>query len=174
MKRISESAPPRHILWYSFVWFSDSTFGISFWKTLHQPFKHHMWFTLSHYNAWRCPWSYYRYAISNHSAKNKFEAYFLGQISVIRTVFGSRYFLSQKLWQLHKNIRSCVENEYCRPRTVPISNVNLILKNTSRDQMTSFEMANEIYRKLTALWMLKCPRDCPVGQFNLTKMIQVM
>ena len=40
----------------------------------------------------------------------------------------SRYFLSQKLWHFQKDIRSCVENECCCPRTVNISNVNFISK----------------------------------------------
>ena len=35
---------------------------------------------------------------------------------------------SQKLWHFHKNIRSCVENEWCCPRTVNISNVNFTLQ----------------------------------------------
>ena len=39
----------------------------------------------------------------------------------------SSHFLSQKLWHFHKNIRSCVENEYCCQRTVNSSNVNFTL-----------------------------------------------
>ena len=48
---------------------------------------------------------------------------------VVRVPLRSRHFLSQKLWQFHKNIRSCVENEYCCMRTVNMSNVNFTLKN---------------------------------------------
>ena len=40
----------------------------------------------------------------------------------------SRYFLSQKFWHFHKNIRSCVENECFCPQTVDISNVDLTSK----------------------------------------------
>ena len=46
----------------------------------------------------------------------------------VRVPLSSRHFLSQKLWHFHKNIRSCVENEWCCPRTVNISNVNLTSK----------------------------------------------
>ena len=45
----------------------------------------------------------------------------------------SRHFLSQKLWQFHKNTRSCVENECCCPRTVNISNVNFTSKISIHD-----------------------------------------
>ena len=40
----------------------------------------------------------------------------------------SRHFLSQKLWHFHKNIRSCVENECCCPRTGNSSNVKFTSK----------------------------------------------
>ena len=40
----------------------------------------------------------------------------------------SRYFLSQKLWHIHKNIRSCVEIECCCPRTVNISHVLILFQ----------------------------------------------
>ena len=36
----------------------------------------------------------------------------------------SRHFLSQNIWNFHKNTRPCVENESCFPGTVNISNVN--------------------------------------------------
>ena len=49
----------------------------------------------------------------------------------VRVPLRSRHFLSQKLWHLPKNTRSCVENECCCPRTVHISNVNFTLKNIS-------------------------------------------
>ena len=39
-------------------------------------------------------------------------------------VGGSSHFLSSKHWHFHKNIRSCVENEWWCPRRVNISNVN--------------------------------------------------
>ena len=41
------------------------------------------------------------------------------------------YFRSQKLWHFHKNIRSCVENECCCPRTVNCSNDNFTSKTSS-------------------------------------------
>ena len=37
-------------------------------------------------------------------------------------------FLSPNIWHVHKNTRSCVENECCRPFTVNIWNVNFTLK----------------------------------------------
>ena len=37
---------------------------------------------------------------------------------------GRDIFCLKKLWHFHKNIRSCVENECCCPRTVNSSNVN--------------------------------------------------
>ena len=40
----------------------------------------------------------------------------------------SRHFLSQNVWHLHKNIHSLVENEWCCPREVNISNVNFLQK----------------------------------------------
>ena len=46
-----------------------------------------------------------------------------------RVPLRSRHFLSQKPWHFHNNIRSCVENDCCCPRTVNISSVNFILKN---------------------------------------------
>ena len=49
-------------------------------------------------------------------------------ISTLRVPLRSRHFLSQKLWHFHKNIRSCVENEFCCQRTVNISNVNFTSK----------------------------------------------
>ena len=42
----------------------------------------------------------------------------------VRVPLRSRHFLSQKRWHFRKNIRSCVENECCCPRTVNSSNVN--------------------------------------------------
>ena len=36
----------------------------------------------------------------------------------VRFPLRSKHFLSQKLWHFHKNIRSCIENECCCPRTV--------------------------------------------------------
>ena len=38
----------------------------------------------------------------------------------------------KKLWHFHKNIRSCVENECCCPRTLDISNVNFTSKTPFR------------------------------------------
>ena len=46
----------------------------------------------------------------------------------VRVPLRSRHFLSQQLWCINKNIRSNVENEWCCPRTVIISNVNFTSK----------------------------------------------
>ena len=46
----------------------------------------------------------------------------------VRVPLRSRHFLSQKHWHFHKNIRSCVKNECCCPRTVNISNVKFTSK----------------------------------------------
>ena len=46
----------------------------------------------------------------------------------VRVPLRSRHFLFQKLWHFHKNICSCVENEYCCPNTVNISNDNFTSK----------------------------------------------
>ena len=48
--------------------------------------------------------------------------------SGVRVALRSRYNLSQKLWHFHKNICSYVENEWCCPRTVNMSNVNFTSK----------------------------------------------
>ena len=48
----------------------------------------------------------------------------------VRVPLRSRHFLSQKLWHFHKDIRSCVENECCCPRTVNMSNVDFTSKYT--------------------------------------------
>ena len=42
----------------------------------------------------------------------------------VRVPLRSRHILSQKRWHFHKNTRSCIENEWCGPHTVNISNVN--------------------------------------------------
>ena len=47
---------------------------------------------------------------------------------VVRVPLRWRPFLSQKLRHFHENIRSCVENECCFPRTVNISNINFTSK----------------------------------------------
>ena len=41
----------------------------------------------------------------------------------------TRHYLSQNLWHFHKNIRSCVWNKCCCPRTFKISNVNFTSRN---------------------------------------------
>ena len=41
---------------------------------------------------------------------------------------GSRYFMFPKRRPFHKNIRSRVENEFCYPRKVNISNINFTTK----------------------------------------------
>ena len=46
----------------------------------------------------------------------------------VRVPIRLRHFLSQKLRTFHKNIRSWVENEWCCPGTVNISNVNSTTK----------------------------------------------
>ena len=42
----------------------------------------------------------------------------------VRVPLRLRHFQSQKLWHFHRNIRLCVENEFCCPHKVCISNVN--------------------------------------------------
>ena len=49
----------------------------------------------------------------------------------VRVPLRSRHFLSQKLWNFHKNTLSCVENECCCLRTVNISNINFTSKHIS-------------------------------------------
>ena len=46
----------------------------------------------------------------------------------VRFPLRSTYFLTHKLWHFHKNIRSCVANECCCPRTVKISHVKFYSK----------------------------------------------
>ena len=47
-----------------------------------------------------------------------------------------RHFLSKKLWHFHKNIRLCVKNECCCPRTVNLSSINFTWKISDKREYT--------------------------------------
>ena len=80
----------------------------------------------------------------------------------VRVPLRSRHFLSQKLWHFHKNTRSCVENEFCCPGTVNISNVNFTLKKNNIQMQKKLHNESEHVEAETQLPPF-CRRRFPIN-----------
>ena len=87
----------------------------------------------------------------------------------VRVPLRSRHFLSQTLWYFHKNIRSCVENESCCPRTVNILNVNFTPKifptETHRNlKSREISFAHHLFLRHPTFWKLHRAQQwfCPL------------
>ena len=72
--------------------------------------------------------------IQKHGTANVQMARAFGMNPKARVPLRLRHFLSQKLWRFHKNLHSCVENEWCYLYTVNISNATFTLKKQTNKQ----------------------------------------